>query len=104
MDQYEKFVLEQCSYPGQGTFAGLEYTMLALGGEAREAQNEVKKSIRDEDSILTSDRRARILIELGDVLWYLVAAANELNSSLVQVAAMNEIRLRFRKKDQLPIG
>jgi len=104
MEQYEKFVLDRCRYPGHGTFAGLEYTMLALGGESGEAQNEVKKSIRDEASTLTPDRRRRILLELGDVLWYLVAAANELGASLLQVAAMNEVKLIRRDEEKKPIG
>jgi len=104
MEHYENFVLSRALYPGRATFDGLNYTVLALGGEAGETQNVLKKVIRDDNSLLTAERRTQLLLELGDVLWYLVAAANELGSSLLQVAAMNEIKLIRRDEERKPIG
>jgi len=104
MEHYENFVLDRATYPGRSSFEGLKYAMLALGGEAGEAQGEVKKAIRDDNSLLTNNRRTRILLELGDVLWYLVAAADELGSSLLQVAAMNEVKLMWRDEENQRTG
>jgi NTP pyrophosphatase (non-canonical NTP hydrolase) len=76
---------------------GLVYTLLALGGEAGEAQNVMKKIMRDENFTLSETRRVELLLELGDVLWYLSAAAHELGSSLDDLAQRNIEKLTARR-------
>lgn len=77
---------------------GLMYTVLALGGEAGELQNEYKKHLRDHtlEVIPNEDRRTRMLLELGDILWYTTRTAHELGSSLQEVAVMNVAKLEVR--------
>ncbi len=71
-----------------------EYDMLyfsnGLGGECGEVQNEVKKlyralsfnpNLREEIEL----RKKNIKSELGDVLWYLTAIANNLNCNLEEI-------------------
>lgn len=95
---YEEKVLERAYYPGKGTPTGLAYTALGLGGEAGEAQEQIKKMLRDDGGELTEERREKFLKELGDVLWYLTAAADEADSSLTEVAEMNNKKLDKRNQ------
>lgn len=52
------------------------YCALGLFGEAGEIANQVKKIWRDDDAILTEDRKVKLRDELGDVLWYAVRFAH----------------------------
>lgn len=52
--------------------------------------------IRDEDMILTPERKDQIIDELGDVLWYCAMLATELNSSLSEIAIRNLHKLEDR--------
>ena len=74
----------------------LLYATLGLNGEAGEVAEEVKKMIRDDNGILTEDRRHRLLGELGDTLWYLSAVAHEAGLDLGEVACYNLKKLRSR--------
>ena len=68
----------------------LEYLSLGLVGEAGEVANKVKKIIRDKK--IEGD----ISGEIGDVLWYCAALANDLNMPLAMIASLNEKKLRDR--------
>jgi NTP pyrophosphatase (non-canonical NTP hydrolase) len=57
-----------------------------------------KKVIRDDDSILTDERRAAMSKELGDVLWYVAQLASELDLDLDEVAAENLDKLFSRQR------
>lgn len=94
-DEYEKIIAETAIYPfaGEGNSSALAYVALGLTGESGEFAEKVKKLIRDG----TFDRRLAAK-ELGDVLWYLTAAANELGYSLQDVAEMNAVKLLERKR------
>jgi len=78
----------------------LTYTVLALGGEAGELQNELKKCIRDDASFITASRANKMIYELGDVLWYVSAVAHELGVSLETVARMNQTKIDKRRHSQ----
>ncbi len=72
------------------------YPALGLAGEAGEVANQVKKILRDNAGELTPERRAKIIDELGDVLWYAAALASDIGVSLEEVAAMNLAKLARR--------
>jgi NTP pyrophosphatase (non-canonical NTP hydrolase) len=74
----------------------LVYPTLGLASEAGEVAGEVKRIIRDDDGRLTESRRAAILTELGDTLWYLSAVASALRASLSEVASDNLRKLQGR--------
>jgi NTP pyrophosphatase (non-canonical NTP hydrolase) len=82
-------------YPGKSTGSkdALAYTALGLCGEAGEYSEKVKKYLRDG----FFDPHAAMK-ELGDVLWYLSAAARELGTSLETVAQMNITKLQKRRE------
>lgn len=72
---------------------GLIYSVLGLTGEAGELANKVKKTIRDGELAYTPDDLAA---ELGDVLWYVSAIADNLGFKLEYIAEANLNKLRTR--------
>ena len=85
-DQYQNFAENTAYWPKE---LGLLYLANALGGEAGELQNLVKKVYRDNGGKLPEDRREEMIRELGDVLWYVAAIATELQIDLSEVAYQN---------------
>jgi NTP pyrophosphatase (non-canonical NTP hydrolase) len=72
----------------------LVYSTLGLTGEAGELANKVKKILRgdgDEAALI-----AAIKEEMGDVLWYLSAMADDLGVTLDEIAAINVEKLKSR--------
>ena len=70
----------------------LSYAVLAMVGEAGEVANELKKAIRDDDAVLTSDRASKLASELGNVLFYCARVARQLGFPL-EAVARNQISL-----------
>lgn len=66
------------------TVHDIEWTTLALCGEAGELANEVKKIVRD-DGRLTTERTERCIGEAADVLVYLGVLAHLLGCSMVEL-------------------
>jgi len=73
------------------------YTTLGLIGEAGEIANKVKKAIRDDGGQMSAERRAAVLDELGDVLWYAAELCTALDADLGEVAAANIAKLADRQ-------
>lgn len=88
-DEYQNLAAQAAVYPRVGE--NLAYTILGLTGEAGEVANKVKKIERD-GSYNASD----IASELGDVLWYVAMAAQELGFTLQDVAEGNLLKIERR--------
>lgn len=95
MDDYQARALTTAIYPGRGEVMGLAYAALGLAGEAGEVANKVKKILRG-DRPLDETAKAVISKEVGDVMWYLAAVADELGVSLGEVAESNLAKLAAR--------
>jgi NTP pyrophosphatase (non-canonical NTP hydrolase) len=89
-DEYQTWALTTAIYPKKD---GLTYTALGLVNEAGEYTGKIKKYMRDGE--LDDYAAAK---ELGDVLWYLSVAANELGYDLGEIAQMNIDKLNSRKE------
>jgi NTP pyrophosphatase (non-canonical NTP hydrolase) len=113
---YQQTATQSAVYPGQGTPLGLAYVALKLNGEAGELAEHVGKAARDEGffeffgyadfvetgnplgASLAPERRELLIKEVGDVLWYLSAACNELGISLSAAAITNLEKLADRQE------
>lgn len=73
----------------------LTYTILGLVGEAGEVAQVMKKFLRDGGPAL--EMRAKMLSEIGDVLWYIAMLADELGLELDVVARSNLTKLKDRQ-------
>lgn len=92
-EKYQAAARQTAQYPVIGH--GIVYPALGLAGEAGEVADKVKKLFRDHNGEL--DRcRADLIMELGDVLWYLSALCDQLHVDLAEVAVMNIAKLQSR--------
>lgn len=93
--EYENLAKQFALYPeaGSGSPLALSYCALGLTGESGEYSEKVKKLIRDGKL-----DKPLALKELGDVLWYLTASANELGYTLADVAEVNIVKLANRQE------
>lgn len=94
-NDYQEVARTTAIYPNKGS--NLYYPALGLG-EVGEIQNNIKKVYRDDNGILTEQRKLDIKKECGDVLWYLSALADECGFSLQDVAEANLSKLLSRKE------
>jgi NTP pyrophosphatase (non-canonical NTP hydrolase) len=93
-EDYQSEASQTAHYPRR--MSNLEYPTLGLAGEAGEVANIVKKIQRDHDGILTDEIRGKLKDELGDVLWYISACADELGITLTEIAEYNVNKLAKR--------
>src|SRR5215210_9163861 len=93
-EQYQSAASRTALYPKR--LNNLEYPTLGLAGEAGEVANIVKKIQRDFGGEITEEIRAKLKDELGDVLWYISACADELGLTLREIAEFNVNKLAKR--------
>lgn len=93
LDEYQWRAADFAVYPNK--FNNPEYPTLGLVGEAGEIANKIKKMQRD--GVTQDEIRSDIESELGDVLWYMAALADELEISLAEVACNNLNKLISRQ-------
>lgn len=74
------------------------YPALGLAGEAGEVVEKVKKALRDAGGVIDDERRAQIVAEVGDVLWYLANLLADLDVDLEEAAAANLAKLASRSE------
>lgn len=91
---YQSEASQTAHYPRR--MANLQYPTLGLAGEAGEVANIVKKIQRDHGGVINEETRAKLKDELGDVLWYISACADELGLSLAEIAEFNVGKLAKR--------
>lgn len=96
-NEYQKCAAATALYPDKGGLGGLSYCALGLTGEAGEFANKVKKLIRGDVSVPLAERDAKLVDELGDVLWYIAECAANLGVDLEVVAQRNLEKLAARK-------
>lgn len=89
-DKYQEMIEKFIVCPQSGEL-GIAYAGLGLAGESGEVCELIKKSIRDK--VLDRDK---LMLELGDVLWYLSFICRVYGFSLSNVAALNIVKLQDR--------
>ena len=101
---YQKIIKETAIYPAE---VGMAYCAMGLTGEAGEVADKIKKLYRDEglagltswgQGVVVEEHKESIAKELGDVLWYIAAMANEIDMSLEEIAQMNYNKLIKRRE------
>lgn len=93
-EEYQDVARLTAIYPNR--LNNVEYAALGLTGEAGEVANIVKKIQRDDGGTITESVRAKLRDELGDVLWYVSACADELGLTLAEIAEFNVDKLAKR--------
>jgi len=93
-EEYQAEASATALYPRR--MSNLEYPTLGLAGEAGEVANIVKKIQRDYGGVINDEIRGKLKDELGDVLWYISACADELGLTLTDIAEFNVQKLAKR--------
>ena len=101
LNEYQRHALETAIYPEQSRII---YPTLGLTGEAGEVADKVKKVIRDGQRDFTPEKKAEIMKEIGDVLWYCATLSHDLGYELDEVAQMNVDKLRSRMERHIISG
>lgn len=102
LNEYQDLAWATAIYPDMGK--NITYPTLGLCGESGEFAEQVKKAIRDDGGKITDERKAAMIKELGDDMWYLAAIAKELGVSLDEVARQNLEKLASRQKRKVLRG
>jgi NTP pyrophosphatase (non-canonical NTP hydrolase) len=75
------------------------YPAIGAANEAGELLGKIKKRMRDHNSDFADEEFiVDTLSEAGDVLWYLTSLAEDLGSSLEEVARVNLIKIKGRRE------
>jgi NTP pyrophosphatase (non-canonical NTP hydrolase) len=100
LNEYQRLANKAAFYEGDD----VTYCALGITGEAGEVADHVKKMWRDDNGILTDDRKKLILKELGDVMWYISRMTENLDSTLEEVAIMNLNKIKDRVERNVQRG
>ena len=93
LNEYQEAAYATAIYPDS---ANIIYPALKLAGEAGEVAEKVGKFLRGDYGYETLKKEVRK--ELGDVLWYVAALAEDLGISLEIIAHENLEKLQDRKE------
>ena len=74
------------------------YPALLLAEEAGEVAGKYAKAVRDNNGIVTAERKEAIVKELGDVMWALAELSTLLDVSLEEVMQKNIDKLSSKKE------
>ncbi len=94
LNEYQIKARKTALYPNVGE--NPIYPTLGLTGEAGEVADKVKKVIRDHGGVFDQTTKEAIMLELGDVLWYVSQLSSELGFDLEHVALSNLEKLTNR--------
>lgn len=86
---------------GFTAYKRLAYCVAGIASEAGEIAGEYKKVLRNDNGVLTDERRESILAEVGDVLWYAQAIVIALGSTMDGVIQKNHDKLIARQQQGL---
>jgi len=104
LNTYQSAAASTAIYPGQGSIMGILYCGLKLNGEAGEVAEKLGKTLRDNNGIIDTAKREALILELGDVMWYIANLATELNTTLEKVAQTNIDKLSSRQSRNVLSG
>ncbi len=93
IDDYQHHASETAVYPRE---TALQYLSLGLASEAGEVAGKIAKYYRKDDD--TDFPIEDVIIELGDVLWFVAELATLLDVTLSEVAEENLEKLKARKE------
>lgn len=95
LNKYQEEAVKNKIY---GYGSAIIYPALGLGNEAGEVQGKIKKVLRDNGGKFDKFNKIAIADELGDVLWYLAALAEDLGYTLDEIADLNIAKLTSRRE------
>ena len=97
-DEYQQLANRTGNFEGKQAEFAMMYLALGVTSEAGEIADKIKKIIRNDNGVVSEEKREAIKAEIGDVLWYLSQLARHFNYSFSEVAKSNIEKLSDRAK------
>lgn len=97
-DEYEKLARRTATFDGKQKEFELLYLTLGVAGEAGEIAEKVKKILRNDNGVITDEKREEIQREIGDVLWYLSQLSRVFGFKFSDAAKANIKKLKDRQE------
>lgn len=94
--EYQEKAWSTAIYPNKTN--NIYYPALGLAGECGEVCEKIKKIMRDDNGIVSPEKKDLMKKEIGDILWYCAALSKELGIELEEVAKTNIDKLFSRKE------
>ena len=94
--EYEAAAAKTASWSGKQKDYLLAYLTLGVTGEAGEVAEKIKKILRNDDGVVSPEKRDELKKEIGDVLWYLAMLSRELGFPFEEAAKTNIEKLADR--------
>ena len=96
LNEYQKLASKTAKFEEYSEIEKLSYLALGINGEAGEVAEKVKKIIRDHKGEVSEEKKEQLVLEIGDVLWYLSQLSRVLGVSFEEVAEKNIEKLYSR--------
>ncbi len=97
-DEYEKLASRTGVFEGKVAENPLMYLGLGVTSEAGEVADKIKKIMRNDQGVISTERKEALKFELGDVLWYLSQISRQIGIPFSGVATANIEKLADRAK------
>lgn len=97
INDYQKKAHETADYKGMNN-GDYSYPVMGLAEEAGEVSGKFAKAVRDDNGLISEERREAIKKELGDVCWFVAEISTLLGFKLEDVMQANLDKLASRKK------
>lgn len=94
-NEYQAKARETAVYPID---TRIFYPALGLSGEVGEVCNLIKKIYRDDNGVITDERRTKLKDEISDTFWYLASLCSDLGFNMSDIAQYNIEKLQSRKQ------
>jgi NTP pyrophosphatase (non-canonical NTP hydrolase) len=100
LTEYTKYVLSRWKPPNKKQYP-VVYAVMGLAGEAGEVADQMKKLMRKfDDGLETREDVDALVLELGDVFYYLLATCYELGVPVEEVMWKNKEKLDERNRQK----
>lgn len=96
-NEYQDKASVTATFTGKQAEHELMYLTLGACGEVGEIAEKVKKIIRNDDGVISEEKRELLKLEVGDVLWYLSQLSRVLGFSLDEAAQANIAKIMDRR-------
>ncbi len=95
-DEYQTLANRTGNFEGKQAEFALMYLGLGLTSEAGEVADKIKKIIRNDNGMISPEKREALKLEIGDVLWYCSQLARHLEIPFSEIAQANVDKLADR--------
>lgn len=95
-DEYQKLASRTATFTGKQEEHQLMYLTLGIAGESGEIAEKIKKIIRNDNGVVSVEKREALKQEIGDVLWYLSQLSRVLGYRFSECAEANVKKLEDR--------